>query len=519
MIIRNNKTISSIKKENKTINKVIKGTLVVYEAFKKLIASGVPPITLEKCKNANLVDYKVYGNSEKKQVLPNEYQQVEYIETTGTQYIDSGVPLKNGLKIVVDWIYKDADSGNSYTGGHIDSPGNRWLIGSQRQNNNYFFAVGTGNTTTGFKFGNRDVVEAYWANKDSYIKVNGVQSTSSFNHLTLAEEPNYTFYMGAVNRNGTATLNPKLTIYNWKFYQDDVLVRDYIPCYRKLDNVIGMYDLVTGTFYTNNGTETFLKGVDVMINPTPSTPIEIESVGNYDKTNDIYTIPVKVNDTITNIYLNEPLRKIGDYVDYIDYKNCKVFKLVDKITFDGTENWELHTTISGGAVFRLDNVLTPLIRASQTSTHMTHFVLTNIYSTSKFDIGVYRFSSNDTVTQITGTRLYVSSSHTTVEEFKEWLSQNKPSIYYPLATTIEETIELPNVLLNEGTNVIDIETNIIPSNMEVEYIITNKPKDTLDKLEEAENIILNSILEDDTETEIDITETEINNILDKIIGG
>ena len=514
MIIKNNKTTSSIFKGKQTIDKVMIGTLLVYEAFKKLIVNGVPPITLERCKNANLVDYKVYGNSEKKQVLPSEYQQVEYIETTGTQYIDSGVPLKSGLKIVVDWIYKDADSGNSYTGGHIDSPGNRWLIGSQRQNNNYFFAVGTGNTTTGFKFGNRDVVEAYWANKDSYIKVNGVQSTSSFNHLTLAEEPNYTFYMGAVNRNGAATLNPKLTIYNWKFYQEDVLIRDFLPCYRKSDNVIGMYDLVTKTFYTNNGTGTFLKGVDVMVNPTPSTPIEIESVGNYAEENGKYVIPVKVNDTITNIYLNKPLRKIGDYVDYIDYKKQKVFNLVDKITFDGTENWELHTTISGGAVFRLDNVLTPLIKAPMTSTYMTHFDLTDIYSTSKFTTGLYRLSSNDAVTQITGTRLYVSSVHTTVEDFKEWLSQNEPSIYYPLDTQIEETIKLPDVLLNEGTNVINVSTNIIPSNMEVEYI-----EKKIVVLDEEENITLNSILADDTETEIDITIEEINNILDEIIGG
>ena len=512
---KGNNTISSIFKGSKKIDKIIKGTLVVYEAFKKLIASGVPPITLEKCKNANLIDYKVYGNSEKKQVLPNEYQQVEYIETTGTQYIDSGVPLKSGLKIVVDWIYKDADSGNSYTGGHIDSPGNRWLIGSQRQNNNYFFAVGTGNTTTGFKFGNRDIVEAYWANKDSYIKVNGVHSTSSFNHLTLAEEPNYTFYMGAVNRNGTATLNPKLTIYNWKFYQEDVLIRDFMPCYRKSDNVIGMYDLVTGTFYTNNGTGTFLKGVDVMVNPTPSTPIEIESVGNYAEENGKYVIPVKVNDAITNIYLDEPIRKIGDYADYTDYKNQKVIKLVDKKTFDGTENWELHTTISGGCVFRLDGVLTPLLNAPQTSTHMTHFDVTNIYSTSKFEVGLYRFSSNAEVTKITGNRLYVSSSHTTVEDFKEWLSQNKPSIYYPSETTIEETIELPNIPLNKGTNVIDVDTNILPSNMVVEYY----GKSVIQLLDETTNNILNEILNDNTETEKDISDIKIEEILDEIIGG
>ena len=38
---------------------------------------------------------------------------------------------------------------------------------------------------------------------------------------------------------------------------------ELIPCYRKSDNVIGMYDLVSGTFFTNAGTGTFTKGGNV----------------------------------------------------------------------------------------------------------------------------------------------------------------------------------------------------------------------------------------------------------------
>ena len=123
----------------------------------------------------------------KKSLLPRIYQQVEYIETTGTQYIDTGIPLKSGLKMLVDWIYKDADSGNSYTGGHIGSPGNRWLIGSQR-GTYYFFAIGASNVPTEFKYGDRDVLEVFWKNKGSYIKVNGVQSTKyPYQNYALSE--------------------------------------------------------------------------------------------------------------------------------------------------------------------------------------------------------------------------------------------------------------------------------------------------------------------------------------------
>ena len=42
-----------------------------------------------------------------------------------------------------------------------------------------------------------------------------------------------------------------------------MLVRDFIPCYRISDGVIGLYDKVSGKFYTNAGTGTFTKGADV----------------------------------------------------------------------------------------------------------------------------------------------------------------------------------------------------------------------------------------------------------------
>jgi hypothetical protein len=127
--------------------------------------------------NPSVINYRIYGNSVGSGVLPAEYQHVEYIESTGTQHIDTKVPLREGLKMVVDWVYNDADSGNSYTGAHIGSPGHRWLIGSQRTNGRYYFAVAGVNLPTEFKFGNRDIVEAYWKSSASYIKVNGVEST------------------------------------------------------------------------------------------------------------------------------------------------------------------------------------------------------------------------------------------------------------------------------------------------------------------------------------------------------
>ena len=62
---------------------------------------------------------------------------------------------------------------------------------------------------------------------------------------------------------GVVGLQPEARIFNLQFYDSDILKIDLIPCYRKSDGEIGMYDLVNSVFYTNDGTGTFLKGNNV----------------------------------------------------------------------------------------------------------------------------------------------------------------------------------------------------------------------------------------------------------------
>lgn len=466
-----NQVISSIRLGSQAIiTKIAKGLVIVYEACKTLIKRGKSPLEITNCEpNTSAIDYTIYGGNDFKTILPDEYQQVEYIQTTGTQYIDSKVPLKGGLKTIVDWIYEETSGSNSYTGGHIGSPGNRWLIGSQRQNKQYFFAVGTGNTTTGIPFGNRDVVEAYWADKASYIKVNGVQSTYSFDHLTLGDEPSYTFYISAVNRDGRVSSRSKLTIYSWKFYQDDILVRDYVPCYRKSDRVAGLYDMVTNEFYTNDGTGEFVVGESTFPIPAPEAPIELKGVGDYNDGTYDYTIPIAINDMYADIYTKQPLRKIGGCADRLNYSTQSIIKNLGYYQFNGTENWEEHTAAQGCKVYRLDSVLTPKIGALMSDTYMTHFGLTYTYSTADFTPGFYRFASGNPVDIISSGRLYISSTCETVEEFKEWLSANKPGIYYPLAENEIIDIELPELYLPNETNIITVDTEVSPDAIEITY--------------------------------------------------
>ena len=53
-------------------------------------------------------------------------------------------------------------------------------------------------------------------------------------------------------------------IYSCQMYdENEVLVRDFVPCYRKADNKSGMYDLVNDVFYTSATSTDFDVGPDV----------------------------------------------------------------------------------------------------------------------------------------------------------------------------------------------------------------------------------------------------------------
>lgn len=65
------------------------------------------------------------------------------------------------------------------------------------------------------------------------------------------------------NYEGTPRTPRVFSLYGARCSKGNDVVREYIPCYRKADGVIGLYEKYTGTFLENAGTGTFTKGADV----------------------------------------------------------------------------------------------------------------------------------------------------------------------------------------------------------------------------------------------------------------
>lgn len=194
--------------------------------------------------------------------------------------------------------------------------------------------------------------------------------------------------------------------------------------------------------------------------PTPESPIEIQSVGDYDEVTGKYRIPLKINGTIINLYLNEPLRKTGDYADYIDYKNKKVVRQVGEKRLKGTDgNWSSTVAWGTHAFFipNLTNMLSWGTTKGALSSHLQSYTGTNTTALSnQWVIG----GSNIVL---------VNDNCLTSAELKTWLNENEFKIIYPLETPIEEAIDIPTIETIKGTNVFGIETTIKPSSLIIDY--------------------------------------------------
>ena len=148
----------------------------------------------------------------------------------------------------------------------------------------------------------------------------------------------------------------------------------------------------------------------------------------------------------TNIYLDEPLRKVGDYVDYIDYANGKVVRNIKQINLS-----DLLWTKSENAFY--SNVIDD--------------VADEINSTKiKSDKFTAQAKTTDNSIYINHKKVYVwNSSYSDISQFKTIINNSK--LYYISTNQTEESISLPQIKTVEGTNYITLNTSTSASNLKI----------------------------------------------------
>lgn len=193
--------------------------------------------------------------------LPSAYQEVEYIESTGTQYIDSGLSINNPLSFKAEFKWRKTST----------STADQCLAGARYSTNYSIGYKGANCYNHGLELAPEFSSNVSFNDNIDYISVfeggnsvtkytqNGTTYTSS-NPYNQFNTYGYNITLFAMNQGGNVQWFFIGRLYHYRFTINGTKVRDFIPCYRKSDNEVGLYDIVNNQFYTNQGTGTFLCG-------------------------------------------------------------------------------------------------------------------------------------------------------------------------------------------------------------------------------------------------------------------
>ena len=194
--------------------------------------------------------------------LPSEYQAVEYISNSASgAYLETlFVPHGNTTYFLRYTLNVNNEADRMVFGsndGDYFEPYAYYQDGSQYQSRIY-----ARNNTSRYQQIMVSGAPQFVEMSADYIKINGVDYPKTATVTVTRELPIYIF---AWNNNGAPEyyIPSGSKIYYLRCELNGIAIADFVPCYRKADGVIGMFDTVAQVFYTNAGTGTFTKGADV----------------------------------------------------------------------------------------------------------------------------------------------------------------------------------------------------------------------------------------------------------------
>nr|DAO87753.1 MAG TPA: Chitinase [Caudoviricetes sp.] len=199
--------------------------------------------------------------------LPSGYTQLEYIESSGTQYIDTGVRVmpENYQQLKMSVTCEKIGQGSGAT---------TWFVDGSNVANAYFYmGVYNGKYYYGCGTTDHDTGIAAASGKQTFtLDIPSAKFTVSgsadVSISTEAVTTSASLYLFGFNYNPVRCYAEK--IYSCQIYTGATLVRDLIPC-KNAYGAVGLYDTVEGQFYGNAGTGTFTAGPEVVYEPDAPT--------------------------------------------------------------------------------------------------------------------------------------------------------------------------------------------------------------------------------------------------------
>ena len=187
--------------------------------------------------------------------LPEGYTEIEYIETTGTQYIDTGFYPNQDTRVVVD-----VDTTNSkslsfpaiFSTSSLSSNKQRFVLMLYNEQAGFHDHYGG----TAINSSNIGMYGRHTIDKNKNITYLDGEAVSTFTYSAFQSTVSLNLF---ASNDGSMQYYAKTKMYSCQVHDNDVLVRDFVPC-KNASGAVGLYDIVNSKFYANNGTGTFTAG-------------------------------------------------------------------------------------------------------------------------------------------------------------------------------------------------------------------------------------------------------------------
>lgn len=178
-----------------------------------------------------------------------EIHYVDYLESTGTQYIDTGVTLTNNHSVEIDYQLTSASQNRKGIFGGLVVNGSRF--GALLSPSNNYLEFGYGTTNVIYQTGLPDTQRHVMKQQKNLLYFDGTL-IYTFNSATFTQ--NFTAPLGNFAYTNYTPASAKY--YSSRWWDGDTLVRDYKPAID--ENGVGfMFDRVSHTIYDNAGTGVF----------------------------------------------------------------------------------------------------------------------------------------------------------------------------------------------------------------------------------------------------------------------
>lgn len=185
-------------------------------------------------------------------VESNPFRKLEYIETSGTQYLVTDITINNSMKLV--FKYKPMKIARE-----------QCLFGTTNNKKIYIYGSGFnshGNECGGELFGPSISITSSVTSEDVTLTITSNQVLYKSDKLNVTKSYSSATNSGILQICNNNRFNEKgsFRLYAVEVYENDELTHNLLPTTNLVTNETGLYDYITEKMYTNSGSGEFTKG-------------------------------------------------------------------------------------------------------------------------------------------------------------------------------------------------------------------------------------------------------------------